>query len=96
MKSRLHVLVSTAILPLLVQLAFAQAPLQPQPFSADMQFSSARGGDMIRDMSAKIYLGSGRMRMDAQGGPCGGVIIITEFKTRCPSSICTWSTKEAT
>lgn len=72
---------ATALL-LLTQLAIAQAPMQPQPFSADMQFSSTRGGDMTRDMNGKMYFGSGHIRMDVQGGPQGSALIITDFKTQ--------------
>jgi hypothetical protein len=94
------VLLATATLLLLAQPATAQTAMQPQPFSADMQFSSTRGGSMTRDMTSKMYFGSGHMRMDVQGGPRGGSIIITDFKTQttdisCPSSTCTWSTRRA-
>jgi uncharacterized protein DUF4412 len=81
-KLRFHILMATAILLLLAQLAIAQMAMQPQPFSADMQFSSTRGGSMTRDMTSKMYFGSGHMRMDVQGGPRGGSIIITDFKTQ--------------
>ncbi len=47
-----------------------------------MQFSSTRGGGMARDMTGKMYFGSGHMRMDMQAGPRGGSIIITDFKTQ--------------
>ena len=82
MKSRFQtVLVATAVL-LLTQVVTAQMAMQPQPFSADMQASSTRGGDMTRDMTGKMYFGSGHMRMDVQGGPRGGAIIITDVKTQ--------------
>jgi hypothetical protein len=47
-----------------------------------MQFSSTRGGGMTRDMTGKLYFGSGHMRMDMQGGPRVAGIIITDFKTQ--------------
>ena len=47
-----------------------------------MQISSTRGGDMTRDMSGKMYFGTGHLRMDVQGGLRGGVIMITDFKTQ--------------
>jgi uncharacterized protein DUF4412 len=81
-KSRHPILMATAAVLLLAQLATAQMPMQPQPFSADMQFSSTRGGDMTRDMNGKMYFGSGHMRMDVQGGPRGSSIILTDFKTQ--------------
>ena len=81
MKSRLHILMAIAAL-LLTQLATAQMPMQPQPFAADMQVSSTRGGDLTRNMTGKMYLGTGHMRMDVQGGPRGGVVMITDFKTQ--------------
>jgi Domain of unknown function (DUF4412) len=73
---------ATAALLLLARLATAQMPMQPQPFSADMQFSSTRGGDMTRDMNGKMYFGSGHMRMDVRGGPGGSSSIISDFKTQ--------------
>jgi len=82
-KSRFQtILMATTALLLLMPLAAAQMAMQPQPFSADMQFSSTRGGGMTRDMNGKMYFGSGHMRMDMQGGPRGGSIIITDFKTQ--------------
>ena len=83
MKSQFqHVLMATVAVLLLTQMASAQMAVQPQPFSADMQFSSTRGGSATRDMTGKIYFGSGHMRMDMQGGPRGGAIIITDFKSQ--------------
>jgi Domain of unknown function (DUF4412) len=82
-KSRFQpILTATVAVLLLMQIAAAQTAVQPQPFSADMQFSSTRGGDMTRDMTGKMYFGSGHMRMDMQGGPRGGAIIITDFKSQ--------------
>ncbi|MDR3747681.1 MAG: DUF4412 domain-containing protein [Acidobacteriota bacterium] len=85
MKSRIStVLVVTATILLLQQLATAQMPMQPVPFSADMQFSSthAASDNMPREIKGKLYFGSGHMRMDIQGGPRGGSIVITDFKTQ--------------
>lgn len=83
MKSRfLTILTATAAVLFLMQMAAAQTAMQPQPFSADMQFSSTRGGSMTHDMTGKMYFGSGHMRMDMPGGPRGGSIIITDFKTQ--------------
>ena len=82
-KSRfLSILTATAAVLLLMQIALAQTAMQPQPFSADMQFSSTRGGSMTRDMTGKMYFGSGHIRMDVQGGSHGGSVIITDFKTQ--------------
>src|ERR1035438_3753874 len=75
-------LLSSAVF-LLLQLAVAQAPMGPPPFSADMQMTSTRNASGPRDMNGKIYFGQGHMRMDMQGGPGGGQsIIITDFKTQ--------------
>src|SRR5271167_2222388 len=73
---------ATLAIPLFIQMAAAQTAAQPQPFSADMQFSATRGGSATRDMTGKMYFGSGHMRMDMQGGPRGGGIIINDFKTQ--------------
>ena len=81
MKSRFQtILMATAVL-LLAQLAAAQMAVQPQPFSADMQFSSARGGAMTRDITGKMYFATGHMRMDMQGSGHGS-IMITDVKTQ--------------
>ena len=79
---RTALLTTTAIL-LLASLATAQMAMQPQPFSADMQFKSTRKTDMPQDVTGKMYFGSGHMRMDMQGGGApGGTIMITNFKTQ--------------
>jgi len=85
LKSRFHIILMATGILLLAQIATAQMAVQPQPFSADMQFSSTRGGSMTRDVTGKMYFGSGHMRMDMQsagGGPHGGSSIITDFKTQ--------------
>ena len=85
MNSRIRTvfLLSSAVF-LLLQLAVAQAPMEPAPFSADMQMTSTRNASGPRDMNGKIYFGQGHMRMDMQGGGPGGgqSIIITDFKTQ--------------
>jgi Domain of unknown function (DUF4412) len=81
-KSRLYVLMAAAALLLLAHLAAAQTAMQLQSFSADMQFNSTRGGEMTRDMTGKMYFGTGHMRMDVQGGGRGSSVIITDFKTQ--------------
>ena len=83
MKTRYAIVLMATTILMLAQLASAQAAVQPQPFSADMQFSSTRGGAMTRDMTGKMYFGSGHMRMDMQADPRGGSgVIITDFKTQ--------------
>jgi hypothetical protein len=83
LKSRFQViLAATSAVLILAQLATAQTVVQPQPFSADMQATSTRAGDMTRDMKGKLYFSSGHMRMDVQGAVRGGAIIITDFKTQ--------------
>ncbi len=82
-KLRFHlVLIATGAVLLLLQTAAAQMVMQPQPFSADMQFSSTRAGGAAHEMTGKMYFASGHMRMDMQGGPRGAVNIITDFKTQ--------------
>ena len=83
MKSRFQfVLMATLAIPLFIQMAAAQTAVHPEPFSADMQFSSTHGGSATRDMTGKMYFGSDHVRMDMQGGPRGGAIIITDIKTQ--------------
>ena len=82
MKSRTRVVLTAAAAVLLLSLAAAQAPMMPQPFSADMQFKSTRNNNMPHDVTGKMYFGSGHMRMDMSGGPHGSSIIITNFKTQ--------------
>ncbi len=83
MKSKLQIfLMATATTLVLIQVAAAQMAVHPQPFSADMQFSSSRSGGMTRDMTGKMYFGSGHVRMDVQGGTRGGSVVITDFKTQ--------------
>jgi len=82
-KSRFQIIfMATVAIVLLMQLATAQTAMQPQPFSADMQFRSTRGGGMTRDKTGKMYFGSGHVRMDVAGGPRGGSIVITDFTTQ--------------
>jgi hypothetical protein len=82
-KSRFHVVLMTTFAALLLtQMAAAQMSMQPQPFSADMQFSSTRGGGAAHEMNGKMYFGGGHMRMDMQGGPRGAAIIITDSKSQ--------------
>jgi uncharacterized protein DUF4412 len=76
------ILMATAAFLVLIQLAITQTPIQRQPFSADVQFTSARDGGMKRDMTGKMYFGSEHLRWDMQVGPLGGGSIITDFKTQ--------------
>ena len=39
------------------------------PFSADMQFTSARMKGSSQEMTGKMYVGRDHMRMDMTGGP---------------------------
>ena len=66
---------------LLLQVATAQSIPQLTPFSADMQMSSAHGGDM-HEVTGKMYVSREHMRMDMQGGQRGGGIVITNFATK--------------
>ncbi len=85
MNSRIQIIFVLPIaLLLFLQLAEAQAPMGPTPFSADMQMTSARNAGGTRDMAGKIYFGQGHMRMDMQGAVPGGgqSVIISDFKTQ--------------
>lgn len=75
---------ATVAVLFLLQVATAQMAMQPQPFSADVQVSSTHDGRMTRDMTGRVYCGSGHMRTEVQGegGSRGGTIMITDFKTR--------------
>jgi Domain of unknown function (DUF4412) len=82
-KSRFQlILMATAAVLLVAQMSVAQMTQQPQPFSADMQFSSTRGGGVPHEVAGKMYFASGHMRMDIGSGPGGGSVIITDFKTQ--------------
>ncbi len=59
---------------------FAQVP-HLTPFSADMQMSSSQANPVNRDMSGKIYVGQGAMRMDMTGEGAHQADIITTFAT---------------
>jgi len=59
----------------------AQVP-QLTPFSADMEMSSTRGDRGPRDMTGKMYVGHGAMRMEMQGEGPRQSVVITTFATR--------------
>jgi hypothetical protein len=61
-KSRYAIIfAATAAVFVLPQLEAAPTPMRPQPFCADMQMISSRGGGIIRDMTGKGYFGSGQL-----------------------------------
>jgi hypothetical protein len=66
---------------LLAATLFAQVP-HLTPFSADMQMSSMQANPVNRDMSGKIYVGQGAMRMDMNGEAGHEANIITTFATK--------------
>jgi hypothetical protein len=76
------ILIAIAAVLVLIQPATAQTPMQRQPFSADVQFTSTREGGMKRDMTGKMYFGAEHLRWDMQVGQRGGSIMITDFKTQ--------------
>lgn len=78
------VLLSALLWP---QFALAQTPVQPTPFSADMQFTSTAHGAATHEMNGKIYLSPQHMRMDMQGGPHGGAIMITNFTSKTTDTL---------
>ncbi len=59
----------------------AQAP-QLMPFSGDMQVTSQRAGRGAQEVTGKIYVDRGHMRMDMDSGPRGGASVITNVATR--------------
>lgn len=65
----------------LMQVGAAQAAPQLIPFSADMQFSSPHIPNS-GEMSGKLYINQQHMRMDMQGGPGSGAVVITNFVTK--------------
>ncbi len=87
---KLHVRTIFAVLLsslLLSPFGLAQTPVQPTPFSADMQFNSTAHGTDSHKMNGKIYMGPQHMRMDMEGGPNGGAIMITNFTTKTTDTL---------
>ena len=64
----------------------AQVP-QLTPFSADLQVTSTRMKGSSQEMSGKIYIDRGHMRMDMSGGPQGGIIMITNLATKTTDTL---------
>jgi hypothetical protein len=88
LKLRIRTLPAIAIAALLLlPVAAAQMPPHLTPFSADMEFSSARGAAASHDMAGKIYVNPDHMRMDMNTGPRGGAIVITNLATRTTDTI---------
>jgi hypothetical protein len=88
LKLRIPTLPAIAIAALLsLQVATAQMPLHLTPFSADMEFTSARGGAAAHDMTGKIYVNPDHMRMDMNTGPRGGAIVITNLATQTTDTL---------
>lgn len=82
MKKQVVALPVVAILAaLLPVIAAAQMPPHLAPFSADMQYTSNHEG-MTKGMNGKIYVGPPHMRMDMEGGPRGGAIVISNMETQ--------------
>jgi len=74
------VFVVLSVVLLLCSWATAQVP-QLTPFSADVQVTSSRMKGS-QDMTGKVYVDHGHMRMDMNGTPMGGVAMITNFATK--------------
>ena len=81
MKTQARLAFLAASIVFLVQLTIAQAP-QFTPFSADMQFASARNTSTPRDMSGKIYMNHDHMRMEVGPGARAQSIIITDLASK--------------
>jgi Domain of unknown function (DUF4412) len=76
--SRKLLLALACLLP--VQVAVAQAP-QVTAFTADMQMTATGGPLGPRDMTGKMYVGAGHMRMNANSGG-HETAMITTFATK--------------
>ncbi|MGC2110118.1 MAG: DUF4412 domain-containing protein [Candidatus Korobacteraceae bacterium] len=72
--------VAVVILTFLLLLPWAVAQ-QLTPFSADIQFTSNRNPNTPHEMNGKMYVDSGHMRMEMQGGPRGETVMINNFAT---------------
>ena len=72
---------------LLLKVAAAQVPPHLTPFSADMEFTSARAGGAAHDMTGKLYVNPDHMRMDMNSGPRGGAIVITNMATKTTDTL---------
>jgi hypothetical protein len=79
MKPVLRTIILTIVI-LSAAFAAAQVP-QLSPFSADMQMTSTRGPQGAQEMTGKIFVGSGHMRlnMDTSGRQ---LAILTDFATQ--------------
>lgn len=66
--------------------AVAQVP-QLNPFSADLQVTSTRMRASSQEMNGKIYVDKSHMRIDMNGGPQGGVIMITNLATKVTDTL---------
>ncbi len=75
------------IVATLLRVAAAQVAPQLTPFSGDVQISSARGGRATQDMTGKLYVDRGHMRMDMNTGPGGGASVITNFATKTTDAL---------
>ncbi len=81
MKLRLWVASVIAVGVLLSLPVAAQMSPPMTPFSADLEATSNRGGNIPHDVNGKLYFARGRIRMDMQGGSSGEVIWITNATT---------------
>ena len=81
MKLRLWIASAIAVGVLLSLLVAAQTPPPMTPFSADLEATSNRGGNIPHEVNGKLYFTRGRIRMDMQGGASGTVIWITNATT---------------
>lgn len=80
MKLRLCVASVIAVGVLLSLLVAAQMPPPMTPFSADLEATSNRGGNIPPEVNGKLYFTRGRIRMDMRGSS-GDVIMITNATT---------------
>ena len=80
MKIASRTVLFAAFFTLLAQFAAAQVP-SFSPFSADLQITTTRGGGAARDITGKLYAGSGHLRLDMSTAGHESAII-TDFATK--------------
>ncbi len=66
--------------------AVAQVP-QLTPFSADIQVTSTRMPNASHDMNGKMYVDRNHMRIEMNGGPQGGAIMISNLTTKTTDTL---------
>ncbi len=73
------------VIAVLLQVAVAQTAPQRTPFSADIQATSGHGS--AQDMTGKMYVNPGFIRVELNGGLMGASIMITDLATKTTDTI---------